>query len=92
MEIKKYIKITRWMCGKSLSEQIDNMMQNGLLDENTRVFFSKNNMLCTEDIAEMLTYFDVIIDNDFDINNAIFRPNKLCIKEQKKILDKHANV
>lgn len=92
MEIKKYIKITRWMSGESLSEQIDNMMQNGLLDENTRVFFSKNNMLCTEDIAEMLTYFDVIIDNDFDAHNAIFRPNKLCIKKRKKILDNITNV
>lgn len=80
MEIKNYIKITRYMSGDSLKSQIKYMVDNNMINENTRLFFSKSNMLCTEDIAEMLTYFDIDIDMYFDSKNIVFIPNKKLIK------------
>ena len=80
MDVKNYIKITRYMSGDSLKSQIRYMVDNNMINENTRLFFSKSNMLCTEDIAEMLTYFDIGIDVDFDMNNIVFTPKKRLLE------------
>ena len=80
MDIKNYIKITRYMSGDSLKSQIKYMMDNNMMNENTRLFFNKGNMLCTEDIAEMLTYFDIGIDVDFDMNNIVFIPKERLLE------------
>ena len=80
MEVKNYIKITRYMSGNGLKSQIKYMMDNNMINENTRLFFNKSNMLCTEDIAEMLTYFDIGIDIEFDMHNIVFVPKKRLIE------------
>ena len=80
MDIKNYIKITRYMAGDSLKSQIKYIVDNNMINENTRLFFNKSNMLCTEDIAEMLTYFDIGIDCDFDSKNIVFIPKAELIK------------
>ena len=80
MDVKNYIKITRYMSGDSLKSQIRYMVDNNMINENTRLFFSRSNMLCTEDIAEMLTYFDIGIDADFDMNNIVFIPKKRLLE------------
>lgn len=80
MEVKNYIKITRYMSGDSLKSQIKYMVDNNMVNENTRLFFNKGNMLCTEDIAEMLPYFDIGIDVDFDMNNIVFIPKKRLLE------------
>ena len=79
MEVKNYIKITRHMSGDSLKAQIKYMIDNNMINENTRLFFSRNNMLCIEDIAEMLPYFDIGIDMDFDSKNLVFIPKQRLI-------------
>lgn len=80
MDVKNYIRITRYMSGDSLKSQIRYMVDNNMMNENTRLFFNKGNMLCTEDIAEMLTYFDIGTDVDFDMNNIVFIPKKRLLE------------
>ena len=82
--MKKYIKIIKYMSGESLKEQINKIISDGMMDEYTRLFFAKNNHITTSDMREMMIYFDIIIDNDFDDENVVFKPKSLIISVAKE--------
>jgi hypothetical protein len=79
--MKHYVKLTRYMSGDSLKKQLDEIVAEGLFDIDLRVFFSKSNMLTTEDIAYMLKFFDVYIDVDLDLKNIAFMPTMDAIRQ-----------
>ena len=69
-----YIKITNYMSGASLKEQINELIDAGKIDEDVRLFFAKNNSLTMRDLASILSYFDLIYDLDFDSENMVLKP------------------
>lgn len=72
--MKTYIRITKYMVGKSIMEQVDDIVDAGKMDEDTRLFFTKGNSLSTEDIAELFCSFEIEADYDFDSKNIVFKP------------------
>ena len=86
--MKKYIKITKYMAGCSIKEQVQDIIDNGQMDEGTRLFFSNNNCLTMEDIAEVMTWFDLKKDSDFSDNNVVLVPKQyvLSCARNNKIL------
>lgn len=82
--MEKYVKIVKYMSGESIEEQLSELFSNGAIDEHTKLFFAKNNCITTKDIAEMMVYFNVVRDSDFDSENVVFVPNKYCLKAQEK--------
>ncbi len=75
----KYIKIVRYMNGdKTIERQIQNIIDNDMMNKDTRLFFDINNCVTMRDIKPLLPYFD-IKDND-EINNVVFVPNNYFIK------------
>ena len=82
MDVKNYIKLTKWLSGETIMEQVKYLYDNDMIDKNTRLFFSGNNMLCTNDIAELLNYFTATKDMDFDANNIIFVPKDIIINKR----------
>lgn len=82
--MKKYIMITKYTSGESLEEQINEIISNGMMDENTRLFFNKHNCITTSDICEMMIHFDIITDNDFDNENVVFKPKSFIISVAKE--------
>ena len=74
----KYIKITKYMVGDSINKQIQDIIDNGMMDKDTRLFFDKRNCLTMGDIKPLLTYFDIRSDND--INNVVLAPKDNFIK------------
>ena len=74
----KYIKIVRYMSGDSIEKQIQDIIDNGMMDEDTRLFFDKNNCVTMGDIKPLLSYFDVA--NNDEINNVVFVPKDYFIK------------
>ena len=77
--MKTYINITKYMAGKSIKEQVNELLTAGKIDKDTRLFFSKGNCLTTEDIAELVGYFDIGRDDDFDRDNIVFIPRKFIL-------------
>lgn len=77
--MKTYINITKYVAGKSVREQINELLVAGKIDENTRLFFSKGNCITTRDIAELEGYFDIRIDHDFDDENIVFVPRRFIL-------------
>ena len=74
----KYIKIVKYMCGDSINKQVQDIIDNGMMDEDTRLFFDKNNCVTMGDIKPLLSYFD--IKNNDEINNVVFVPKDYFIK------------
>lgn len=74
----KYIKIVKYMSGDSINKQIQDVIDNNMMDADTRLFFDSHNCVTMGDIKPLLTYFD-IKDND-EINNVVFIPKKHFIK------------
>ena len=74
----KYMKIVNYMCGDSISKQIQDIIDNGMMDEDTRLFFDSHNCVTMGDIKPLLSYFD--ITNNDEINNVVFVPNDYFIK------------
>ena len=74
----KYIKIVKYMAGDSINKQIQDIIDNGMMDKDTRLFFDKDNCLTMGDIKPLLAYFDIRSDND--INNVILVPKDNFIK------------
>ena len=74
----KYIKIVKYMSGDSISKQIQDIIDNGIMDKDTRLFFDSHNCVTMGDIKPLLSYFDVA-SND-EINNVVFVPNNHFIK------------
>ena len=74
----KYIKIIKYMSGDKIEKQIQDIIDNGMMDKDTRLFFDSHNCVTMGDIRTLLPYFD-IQDND-EINNVVFVPNDYFIK------------
>ena len=74
----KYIKIVKYMSGDSISKQIQDIIDNGMMDEDTRLFFDKGGCVTMGDIKPLLSYFD--IKNNDEINNVVFVPKDHFIK------------
>lgn len=73
----KYVKIVKYMSGDSIAKQIQNIIDNDMMDADTRLFFDKHNCVTMNDIRQLLTYFD--IRNDDEIDNIVFIPNEYFI-------------
>ena len=73
----KYIKIVNYMNGDSIPKQIQDIIDAGMMDKDTRLFFDKDNCLTMGDIKPLLAYFDIRSDND--INNVVLVPNDYFI-------------
>ena len=74
----KYIKIVKYMVGDSINKQIQDIVDAGMMDKDTRLFFNKNSCLTMEDIRPLLSYFDIRDNNE--INNVVFVPKDHFIK------------
>ncbi|MBQ4122375.1 hypothetical protein IJD44_01430 [bacterium] len=81
-----YIKIIRYMSGESIEEQIDRIIDNGMMNEDTRLFFKKSNCVTCEDISKLVNWFEVINDIDFATDNVVFKPKKNMIIKAKSIM------
>lgn len=74
----KYIKIVKYTSGDSIDKQIQDIIDNGIMDKDTRLFFDSRNCVTMGDIKPLLSYFD--ITNNDEINNVVFVPNDYFIK------------
>ena len=75
----KYIKIVRYMAGDSIAKQIQDIIDNGMMDKDTRLFFNlRQNCITMGDIKPLLAYFDIRSDND--INNVVLIPKDHFIR------------
>ena len=74
----KYIKIVKYMSGDSINKQIQDIIDNDMMDKDTRLFFDKTNCVTMGDIKPLLSYFD--ISNNDVINNVVFVPKNYFIK------------
>lgn len=79
----KYIKITRY-CNADILDEIRKVIDNGLMDEDTRLFFANNNHITTNDIAKLYAYFDIVRDLEFDMDNILFKPKEHLLKRVEK--------
>ena len=66
----KYIKIANYMSDNSIPKQIQDIIDAGMMDEDTRLFFDRDNCITMGNIRPLLAYFD--IRSDDDINNVVF--------------------
>ena len=73
----KYIKIANYMSDNSIPKQIQDIIDAGMMDKDTRLFFNKNSCFTMEDIKPLLAYFDIECSNDID--NVVFKPNDYFI-------------
>ena len=55
----KYMKIVKYATGDSIAKQIQNIIDNGMMDADTRLFFDKSNCVTMNDIKSLITYFDI---------------------------------
>lgn len=74
----KYIKIVKYMSGDGIAKQIQNIIDNDMMDADTRLFFDKHNCVTMSDIKPLLSYFN-IADND-EIDNIVFIPKEYFIR------------
>ena len=74
----KYIKIANYMSDNSIPKQIQDIIDAGMMDKDTRLFFNKNSCLTMGDIKPLLAYFDIRSDND--INNVALVPKDNFMK------------
>ena len=72
--MRTYIKITAYMSGPSVLEQIKEYADAGKVDEDTRFFFSEGNTITPGLVADLLNYFDIDIDWDFNKHNVVLAP------------------
>lgn len=74
----KYIKITNYMNDDTINKQIQDIIDAGMMDEDTRLFFDRDNYITMGNIRPLLAYFDIRSDND--INNVVLVPKDNFIK------------
>lgn len=74
----KYIKIIKYMSGDRIEKQIQNIIDNGMMDKDTRLFFDIHNCVTMGDIKPLLSYFS--IEKNDEINNVVFVPKDYFIK------------
>ena len=73
----KYINIANYMSDNSVPKQIQGIIDAGMMDKDTRLFFSKNTCVTMEDIKPLLAYFDIRCSKDID--NVVFAPKDFFI-------------
>lgn len=73
----KYKKIVNYMNGDTINKQIQDIIDAGMMDKDTRLFFDKDNCLTMGDIKPLLAYFDIRCSNDID--NVVLVPNDYFI-------------
>lgn len=78
----KYIRIIRYNSCNIL-EEVQEVINSNLMDEDTRLFFNKNECITSGDVAVLSRYFDIVIDGDFDMDNVVFKPNRRMLKAVK---------
>ena len=74
----KYIKIANYMSDNSIPKQIQDIIDAGMMDEDTRLFFDRDNCITMGNIRPLLAYFD--IRSDDDINNVVLVPKDNFLK------------
>lgn len=74
----KYIKIANYMSDNSIPKQIQDIIDVGMMDEDTRLFFDRDNCITMGNIRPLLAYFD--IRSDDNINNVVFVPKDNFLK------------
>ena len=74
----KYMEIINYMSGDSISKQIQDIIDNGMMDKDTRLFFKKSGCITMKEIKMLLSYFDMVVDDKID--NVVFLPKKYFIK------------
>ena len=74
----KYIKIINYMNGDTINKQIQDIIDAGMMDEDTRLFFDRDNCITMGNIRPLLAYFDIISDDN--INNVVFVPKDNFLK------------
>ena len=74
----KYIKITNYMNDDTINKQIQDIIDVGMMDEDTRLFFDRDNYITMGNIRPLLAYFD--IRSDDNINNVVFVPKDNFLK------------
>lgn len=74
----KYIKIVNYMNGDTINKQIQDIIDAGMMDKDTRLFFNSSNCITMGDIKPLLAYFDV--KSDYDIKNVVLVPKDNFIK------------
>lgn len=74
----KYIKIANYMSDNSIPKQIQDIIDAGMMDEDTRLFFDRDNCITMGNIRPLLAYFD--IRSDDNINNVVFVPKDNFLK------------
>lgn len=86
----KYIKIVNYMNGDTINKQIQDIIDAGMMDEDTRLFFDRGNCLTMGDIKPLLEYFNIRSDND--INNVVLAPRdhfiRRFVKNKESFKDK----
>ena len=75
----KYIQINRYTSG-NIMDEVDKVIEAGLMDEYTRLFFNKHECITTQDLAELIPYFDIVVDANFD-GNVVFIPKERMYRE-----------
>lgn len=74
MVIKKYIKIVNYSSGPTLQTQLEDIEDMNLMDEGTRLFFDKHNVVTMKDMAWLMERFDAEVDSEFSEENVVFKP------------------
>lgn len=88
--MKTYILINNYMSGPSVWDQIQEIIDAGKMNEDTRLFFPKNQHVTMGEIAKILGSFKAVTDMDFDRGNVVFAPEEWFLtsiraeKEQRK--------
>ena len=77
--MKKYIKINKFM-GSTLLEEVDKVVEEGLMDADTRLFLSNKTCITPEDLAEMLPYFYIEKDYELSNKNVVFVPKEKILR------------
>lgn len=83
-----YIKIVKYMNGESIEEQIEKIIDNGMMTADTRLFFTKNNCVTCADISKLVTWFEVINDTDFANDNVVFKPKRNMVSRAEIAMKK----
>lgn len=77
--MEKYVKITSYLNGDSIEEQLQKISDNGLLDENTRLFFGTGSMIRDTDLETL--------SHRFDMTTSIALRGVVLFKPQKWYLE-----
>lgn len=78
-ERKQYVQINNYMRADAIQTELNEILESGIFNKNTAIFFTRTNCITPQDLAYLLQYFVIRMDWDFDSNNVIFIPNDFVI-------------